>query len=904
MKRIVSLVIAVSMVLSVFATVFAATSYSDLTGENAKYAGAVDALSELRVDDQAVINGYPDGTFGPEKTVTRAELAKMLVVCLGLGSEVEALATKTVFSDVPTTHWAAGWINAAAQSKVIVGYPDGSFGPEKTVTYAEAFTMCLRALGYGNVADFEGVWPTAYMLKAVELGLTEDMDGVKADVAATRGNIAILLWNMLRTPMWRVNEESENAGMTLSYDQVMLNVKFPDYEYVDNAYVTGVEIKNNEDVTIELSKLDEDGYYDPTVAQASGIDLTRLVENEKVTALMKKGKKGDDPVFLSITPANELVEGAVEKVDGKKFTVNGVEYSAQEEVDFEPNDFVIFEANGKKVAYVKAEDAEAIKTIPGAQLKKSILIEDEKTAERKIKEDELVIKDGEWITVDDVEVGDIITKMGDWDGDYWQVGSVDSRITGSFESYTKETVKKFPAEYVEIDGERYRNVITTYLKVYEDDKEIALTKLGEKDNKYLDEEVEMAVDFLGNPFILYFESIEDADSDGNFYAVVNGMWTESGKKGSKMVALVGFDGEGASEDEEEAAEGVDFEIKRGATLAWESNDEDLLAEGTPVFVWAKFEDEQIKDLLPLDGLVAPSGDAKGTPEEYTGKYDTMAITSGEKVSDKKYNDVRIPADVPVMIVTPIEDKDHKVVGFAVRIEEGLEDGVELPEGYIAYDNSKKSLKASFVFLAEEARSTEVFYGIVDNYDENARRGINYVTVNGEEYELDTEDEDCITDFEEGNLVKYRVYKDKATVIEVVEASALDDEAEGVKIIGEETETDYIVLTSGDDYDLDEDSDASRDYKNYKVVEIGVHTNKSGDVEFDDVEELEAKGLAGINNKAGVRFIIDDENKTIVVFVGLGKDDEVVDGKVVDSTGTGEAVTPKTTSTELESGDRV
>ena len=78
MKRIVSLVLAVSMVFGLFATVFAAGSYSDLTGENAKFASAVAALSELKVDDQPVINGYPDGTFGPEKTVTRAELAKMM----------------------------------------------------------------------------------------------------------------------------------------------------------------------------------------------------------------------------------------------------------------------------------------------------------------------------------------------------------------------------------------------------------------------------------------------------------------------------------------------------------------------------------------------------------------------------------------------------------------------------------------------------------------------------------------------------------------------------------------------------------------------------------------------------------------------------------------------------------
>ena len=169
MKKIVSLVLAISMVLSMFVSAFAATaSFEDVA--NTKYAGSVEALVEL-----GVINGLPDGTYGPEKKVTRAELAKMLVVCLGLGDSVEALSGRTIFTDVAENHWGSGYINAAVQTKVIAGYPDGTFKPEKEVTYAEAYTMIIRALGYGNVVDTEGTWPTAYMLKAVELELLDDM---------------------------------------------------------------------------------------------------------------------------------------------------------------------------------------------------------------------------------------------------------------------------------------------------------------------------------------------------------------------------------------------------------------------------------------------------------------------------------------------------------------------------------------------------------------------------------------------------------------------------------------------------------------------------------------------------------------------------------------------------------
>ncbi len=91
MKKIISLVLAISMVLSLFVSAFAATKYTDLTGNNAKFAGAVEALTEL-----GVIDGFKDNTYGPEKELTRAQLAKMLVICLGRGDSVESLTGKTV----------------------------------------------------------------------------------------------------------------------------------------------------------------------------------------------------------------------------------------------------------------------------------------------------------------------------------------------------------------------------------------------------------------------------------------------------------------------------------------------------------------------------------------------------------------------------------------------------------------------------------------------------------------------------------------------------------------------------------------------------------------------------------------------------------------------------------------
>lgn len=415
MKRIVSLVLAVSMILSCFVSVFAASSYSDLTGENAKYASAVAALSELKVGEWSVINGYTDGTFQPQKEVTRAELAKMLVVCLGLGEEVEALAGKTVFSDVPSSYWGAGWVNAAAQSKIIVGYPDGEFKPEKTVSYAEAFTMALRALGYGNVADFEGTWPTAYMQKAVELRLNKDMDAYKTDAAALRGNIAIMLWNMLRTPMWRVYEESEGTGMTLANTgEEMLNVKFPDYRYYSKTYVESVDVSDNEDVkvTLEDAEKDDNNRWVDATYNIENVDLTRIVPGQKVSALVKDYKDADKAVFVSLVAENPMVEGFVSdlKIGDTKttFKVDGTEYRFDTENFDEPlalDSYVVFEADGKKVA--KHDGEFVINYLPTD----GIYAETANVLKKNIKEDDLVIIDGVWATRDDVELGSIITEI-------------------------------------------------------------------------------------------------------------------------------------------------------------------------------------------------------------------------------------------------------------------------------------------------------------------------------------------------------------------------------------------------------------------------------------------------------------------------------------------------------------
>ena len=87
-----------------------------------------------------IISGYPDGTFDPNGYITRAEFAVIAARFLDMDYQGEDL-----FPDIDG-HWAQDYINQAAEDGFIEGYPDGTFGPDKYITRAEAVTLVNRTL--------------------------------------------------------------------------------------------------------------------------------------------------------------------------------------------------------------------------------------------------------------------------------------------------------------------------------------------------------------------------------------------------------------------------------------------------------------------------------------------------------------------------------------------------------------------------------------------------------------------------------------------------------------------------------------------------------------------------------------------------------------------------------------
>lgn len=198
-KRIAALLtMIVFVVTSVMSFSVFADGFSDVN-DSTPYNKAITKLVE-----EGVINGYEDGTFKPENTITRAEFSKLLAIASAPSSQ-QFTATTTTFTDVAdsssSSAWAIPYIAYAAQAKIVNGYDEGNgtftFRPTNPVTYGEAVKMIVCALGYAPVVDTTKTpWYQGYLDVSVQMGLSKGAVAL-GDSPASRGLVAQLIYNMM-----------------------------------------------------------------------------------------------------------------------------------------------------------------------------------------------------------------------------------------------------------------------------------------------------------------------------------------------------------------------------------------------------------------------------------------------------------------------------------------------------------------------------------------------------------------------------------------------------------------------------------------------------------------------------------------------------------------------------------
>lgn len=172
-------------------------AYSPVTFVNRK------AAELNRTDHFAFLVGYTDGTFGPERNMTRAEVTTMFARLLTEQIEADKTYSNT-FSDVPKGYWAANYIGYMQQFGIITGYSDGSFRPDAPVTRAEFAAIASRfeklTEGSKSFADVpDTYWAARYINFAATRGwVTGYSDGTfKPENPITRAEVAAVTCRLL-----------------------------------------------------------------------------------------------------------------------------------------------------------------------------------------------------------------------------------------------------------------------------------------------------------------------------------------------------------------------------------------------------------------------------------------------------------------------------------------------------------------------------------------------------------------------------------------------------------------------------------------------------------------------------------------------------------------------------------
>ncbi|MFD0960007.1 S-layer homology domain-containing protein [Paenibacillus chungangensis] len=188
----------------VYVVVSSRKSFGDLNGHWGRQ--AIEWLAS-----KGIVSGVSQTQFNPDGEITRAEFAALLVRSLGLQEEIK----QTTFADVGSNEWYTGVIGAAVSSGLINGYKDGTFRPDASISREQMATMITRALAFAgqpapsadphSLSQFKdgseiSSWAASSVAGALQIGLVTGMGDGSFDPAgeASRAQAATMLLRMLR----------------------------------------------------------------------------------------------------------------------------------------------------------------------------------------------------------------------------------------------------------------------------------------------------------------------------------------------------------------------------------------------------------------------------------------------------------------------------------------------------------------------------------------------------------------------------------------------------------------------------------------------------------------------------------------------------------------------------------
>jgi len=199
----------------------------------------------LSMKEKGIVSGYPDGSYRPQNSVTRAEMAS--IICRM--TEETSVGSNVSFPDVPHEHWARGYIAKAADENIITGDAKGYFRPDDPVTYEEAIKMSVMATGYANsVNPYPSDWSAVYLEIADKTEISKELKGAKGEML-TRADAALMMYNTLKV--------KENSNYVF---------------FGNHIYNSGLNIPTNASFALDFNTFAKDNSsFDSEIAKASAV---------------------------------------------------------------------------------------------------------------------------------------------------------------------------------------------------------------------------------------------------------------------------------------------------------------------------------------------------------------------------------------------------------------------------------------------------------------------------------------------------------------------------------------------------------------------------------------------------------------------------------------------------------
>ena len=331
LKKIITFMLVAALIIST-TSIYAATSTTakTTTASGTEKTSTQDQSdwkdSLAKIKAMGIINAKDLDLNG---NMSRQTFAKIIVNATGNYELADSLSGSTNYSDVSKTSDFCGYINAAVNKGFLSAYTDGKFKPQSAINFAQLCTAMVKALGYTGT-DVIGVWPTGYIDKAKNLGLTKGFNLSSNSSVSTSAAIT-MIGRMLNTNIKKTN--TTDANKTLNDSVGLLNDE-SNWVYGDPE----VAINFNPD-TKKLGKITFDpdipilkNTYDNTVTPAT----KKIGEVVKISDIKSK-----DVVYQVYNKLNVLIYYLVveNQINGEITSILPTKYSPEkiqlDKVDYE-----------------------------------------------------------------------------------------------------------------------------------------------------------------------------------------------------------------------------------------------------------------------------------------------------------------------------------------------------------------------------------------------------------------------------------------------------------------------------------------------------------------------------------------------------------------------------------------